>query len=137
MYGTLIAEGALTLGILKNLNFVYLQQKTSMFVKLLIITIIQKTQERKKKKKESKKEQNKDSDNTNGDNGQDKRPLMEVFLHTHNTLQVIKGLIFFVCRIDTKTDIVLSEKEQKLIKWGCKVVVDALRVVLEGGTSSV
>ncbi|KAL2000858.1 hypothetical protein VTN02DRAFT_2546 [Thermoascus thermophilus] len=136
MYGTLVAEGALTLGILKNLNFAYLQPKTSMFVELLVITIIQKTQEKKKqkKKKKSKNEQTKDPDDDNdNDDGRDEKRLMEVFLRARDTPQVVKGLIFFVRKVVAKTDIVPSEKDRKLVQWGCKVAVDALRAVSEGG----
>jgi nucleolar MIF4G domain-containing protein 1 len=120
MYGSLIADGSLNLGILKNLNFAYLQPKTSMFVELLIITVIQQSQKQKSKKNEKE------------ESTRDEKSLMEIFLRTQDTPQVVKGLIYFVRKVVAKTDIVPSEKERKLVKWGCKVAVDALKIVSEG-----
>ncbi|KAJ9267852.1 hypothetical protein DTO195F2_186 [Paecilomyces variotii] len=122
MYGSLVADGSLTLGILKNLNFAYLQPKTSMFVELLIITIIQQSQKQKQKSK--KKDGEEDARN--------EKPLMEVFLRTRDTPQVVKGLIYFIRKVVAKTDIVPTDKERKLVKWGCKVAVDALKIVSDG-----
>lgn len=125
MYGSLIADGTLTLSILKNLNFAYLQPKTKAFVELLIITVIQQSQKKQKKKpgKRSKSEPGGDSDE-----GKDTKALTDIFFRTRDTPQIVKGLIFFVRRVVSKTDIV-SGKELKLVRWGCKVALDALRVV--------
>ncbi|TPR08056.1 Major Facilitator Superfamily protein [Aspergillus niger] len=94
MYGSLIADGTLNLGVLKILNFAYLQPKSKAFVELLLISI---------------------------------------FLRARETPQIVKGLIFFLRKVVAKTDIVPSGKELKVVKWGCKVAVDALKVVVKEG----
>ena len=57
---------------------------------------------------------------------------MEVFLRTRDTPQVVKGLIYFIRKVVAKTDIVPTDKERKLVKWGCKVALDALKIVSDG-----
>lgn len=126
MYGSLIADNTLTIGVLKILNFAYLQPKSETFVELLIVSIIQHSQQKKKSKKKDKKSGNK----TQGDEvGRDEKALMEIFVRTQETPQIVKGLIYFIRKVVAKTDVVPSEKELKLVKWGCKVAVDALKVV--------
>lgn len=120
-YGTLIADGTLNLGILKTLNFAYLQQKTSTFAELLLITTIQQSQKSKRGKK------NKEKKSAGDEEPRDEQALMEIFLRTRDTPQVIKGLMYFLRKVVSKSDIV-SEKDQKVVRWGCKVAVDALKV---------
>lgn len=124
MYASLVADNTLTLGILKNLNFAYLQPKTKTFVELLIISIIQQSQRQKrgKKNKKSKKDAEEDGE-------RDEKTLMEIFIRTRDTPHIVKGLIYFLKKVVAKTDIVPSEKDAKLVKWGCRVAVDALKVV--------
>ncbi|RHZ53648.1 MIF4G domain-containing protein [Aspergillus thermomutatus] len=124
MYASLIADGALTLSVLKTLNFAYLQPKTKAFLEILIITIIQHSL--KSKRGGKKKGRNVDQDEEAERN---EKPLMEIFLRTRDTPQVVKGLIYFIRKVVSKTDIVESEREQKLVRWGCRVAVDALKVV--------
>ncbi|KAL4819300.1 hypothetical protein BDW67DRAFT_194188 [Aspergillus spinulosporus] len=121
MYASLIADGTLTLGILKTLNFAYLQPKTKAFVEVLMISIIQQSQKQKKKSKSKSKSKLEDS--------LDEQPLVEIFMKTQDTPQIIKGCIFFLRKVVAKTDIVASEKEAVMVKWGVRVAVDALKVV--------
>ncbi|EAW11586.1 MIF4G domain-containing protein [Aspergillus clavatus NRRL 1] len=123
MYGSLIADNALTLSVLKTLNFAYVQPKTKAFLEILFISIIQQSQKSKRSKKKSKK--------TDGEEeaARDEKPLIEIFMRTRDTPQIVKGLIFFVRKVVSKTDLVESEKDRKLVKWGCSVALDALRVV--------
>ncbi|KAA8647179.1 MIF4G domain-containing protein [Aspergillus tanneri] len=102
MYGNLIADGTLNLGILKTLNFAYLQPKTHTFTELLLITVIQQSQRRKKSKDTGKESEMKDEEK-----------LMEIFIRTRDTPQMVKGLMYFLRKVVSKTDIV-SEKEQRL-----------------------
>lgn len=124
MYASLIADNTLTLGILKTLNFAYLQPKTKTFMELLIISIIQQSQKQKKKNKK-KKGDKKDE----GDEERDEKALMEIFIRTRDTPHIVKGLLYFVKKVVAKTDIVPSEKDLKLVRWGCRVAADALKVV--------
>ncbi|KAJ5857314.1 hypothetical protein N7455_008208 [Penicillium solitum] len=122
MFSTLIMDGSLTLSILKNLNFAYLQPKTKTFVEVLIISIIQQSQKSKKKKS---------SKNTTPDEAEkDEGPLMQIFLRVKETPHIAKGLIYFVRKVVAKTDIV-SPEELKLVRWGCNVAADALKAVAE------
>lgn len=116
MYASLVADNTLTLSILKNLNFAYLQPNTKTFVELLLISVIQQSQKQKSKKKK------KDAE------AKDEKALMEIFLRTRDTPHIVKGLIYFVKKVVAKTDIV-PEKEIGLVRWGCRVAVDALKVV--------
>jgi nucleolar MIF4G domain-containing protein 1 len=118
MYGMLIADGSLTLGILKNLNFAYLQPKTKTFVEILIISIIQQSQKTKRAKKKS----------DSSEPGRDEESLMQIFLRVQEAPHVAKGLMYFVRKVVAKSDIV-TDKEQKLVRWGCNVAVDALKAV--------
>ncbi|KAL3442549.1 hypothetical protein BJX65DRAFT_217954 [Aspergillus insuetus] len=130
MYASLVTDGSLTLGILKSLNFAYLQPKTKTFVELLMISIIQQSQKQTKKSKKRK-----SNSDTGDDSGFDEKPLVEIFMRTQDTPQVVKGCIFFLRKVVARTDIVASEKEAKMVKWGVRVAVDALKVVEgeEGG----
>lgn len=124
MYSMLVADGTLTLGILKNLNFAYLQPKTKVFTELLLISVIQQSQKSKKgskKKKENKSEP--------GNSLRDEESLMQIFLRVQDTPHIAKGLIFFLRKVVAKSDIPATEKEQKLIRWGCNVAADALKAV--------
>ena len=118
MYGMLIADGSLTLGILKNLNFAYLQVKTKTFVEILIISIIQQSQKTKRAKKKAE----------SSETSWDEESLMQIFLRVQETPHVAKGLIYFVRKVVAKSDIV-TDKEQKMVRWGCNVAVDALKAV--------
>ncbi|KAJ5220405.1 hypothetical protein N7468_009609 [Penicillium chermesinum] len=121
MFGMLVADGTLTLGILKNLNFAYLQPKTKVFTELLLISIIQQSQKAKKKSKKA--------DKSKSDESRDEDGLMQIFLRVQETPHIAKGLIYFLRKVVAKSDIPASEKEQKLVRWGCNVAVDALKAV--------
>ena len=128
MYASLIAGNTLTLGVLKILNFAYLQPKAKTFVELLIISVIQQSQQKKQKK--SKKGKKKASGwDGESDDGTDEKVLVDIFMRTQETPQIVKGLIYFLRKVVAKTDIVPSEQELKLVKWGCRVAVDALKVI--------
>jgi len=124
MYGSLIADNTLTLSILKTLNFAYLQPKAKTFVELLIISIIQDSQKSKKTKKSKSKSKKEDDDE-----GRDEKAIMDIFMRVQETPHIVKGLIYFIRKVVAKTDIVPSEKELKVVKWGCRVALDALKVV--------
>ncbi|KAH8703224.1 hypothetical protein BGW36DRAFT_393629 [Talaromyces proteolyticus] len=127
MFGGLVSDNSLTLAVLKNLNFAYLQPKTSTFVEILIITVIQQFQAKKTSSASNKK-------NTWDESQRDGKALARIFLQTHDVApHIVKGLIYFVRKVVAKSDIVSSSKEMNLVKWGCGVAVDALKgVQLDG-----
>ncbi|KAJ5115794.1 hypothetical protein N7456_000142 [Penicillium angulare] len=124
MFGMLIADGSLTLGVLKNLNFAYLQPKTRMFAELLFISIIQQSQ--KSKKSQKKKKEDKSASN---ELPRDEESLMKIFMRVQETPQIAKPIIFFLRKVVSKSDILESESDQKMIRWGCNVAIDALKVI--------
>ncbi|KAK2759872.1 suppressor of glycerol defect [Arachnomyces sp. PD_36] len=127
MYGTLVADGGLTLGILKTLNFAYLQPKTSTFVELLLVTVILQTQQKNGKQKKASKKNGLDGEDSKEQ--RDDSSLASVFLRCSETPQVVKGLIFFLRKTVLKTDIVASSKDRKTVHWGCKVATKTLRSI--------
>ncbi|KAJ5801116.1 uncharacterized protein N7518_003184 [Penicillium psychrosexuale] len=122
MFSALIMDGSLTLSILKNLNFAYLQPKTKTFVEVLIISIIQQSQKSKTKKKSK--------SSTPDEPEKNEAALMQIFLRVKETPHIAKGLIFFVRKVVAKSDIV-SPEELKLVRWGCNVATDALKAVAD------
>lgn len=125
MYGTLVAEGAQTLGIFKILNFAYLQPKTRTFVELLLITAILRTQQKKLQQKRS----------DSNENDFDEKPLVDIFMRTRETPQIVRGLIYFMRKVVAKSDIPASKREKKIVKWGSTLAHDTLKVVAEGGST--
>lgn len=126
MYGNLISDSSLSLAILKNLNFAYLQPKTSTFVEVLIITVFQSTAPPARKLKST--DQKKKHPETE-EELKDKQALLltRIFAQTQQTApHIVKGLIYFIRKVVSKSDIVASSKEKKLVKWGCGIAVDAL-----------
>ncbi|KAL8738238.1 MAG: hypothetical protein Q9181_000964 [Wetmoreana brouardii] len=102
MFGTLIAEGGLTLNALKILNLAYLQPKTGIFVELLIITIILHSQKR-----------------VSG--ARDEEKLANIFMQARSNPELVKGLLYFLKKTVSKTDIADTQADKETIKWGCRV----------------
>ncbi|KAI7976185.1 hypothetical protein EIK77_010658 [Talaromyces pinophilus] len=126
MYANLISDNSLNLAILKNLNFAYLQPKTSTFVEVLIITVFQTTapSSRKSKSTDQKKKKAETEEEL-----KDKQALLltRMFAQTHQTApHIVKGLIYFIRKVVAKSDVVASSREKKLVKWGCGIAVNAL-----------
>ena len=126
MYGNLIADGALALGILRTLDFAYLKSKTRTFVELLLITIILQTQQQQKKKQKNNSNLRELKGSADGSAGSDEGALAAVFLRARETPQVIAGLIYFLRKVVAKSDVMSSNREKKVVTWGCRVAVDTL-----------
>ena len=127
MYGNLISDNSLNLAILKNLNFAYLQPKTSTFVEVLIITVFQSTAPSSTRKSKSTDQKKKKAETE--EELKDKQALLltRIFAQTHQTApHIVKGLIYFIRKVVAKSDIVASSREKKLVKWGCGIAVNAL-----------
>ncbi|EEH50390.2 uncharacterized protein PADG_06469 [Paracoccidioides brasiliensis Pb18] len=136
MYGSLIAGGEMGLGALKVLDFVYMQSKTRVFVEVLIVTVMTQTQQRRTR--ELQRERNgsgsrRGRDGGEGDEGFDEKALADVFLRTRETPQIVPRLIYFIRKVVAKTDIVVSKRERRVVKWGCKVALDTLKAVSRAG----
>ena len=129
MYGNLVSDNSLNLAILKNLNFAYLQPKTSTFVEVLIVTVFQQTSPssaRKTKSADLKKKQAETEEEL-----KDKQAVLltRIFAQTHQTApHIVKGLIYFIRKVVAKSDIVANSKEKRLVKWGCGLRTRALEM---------
>ncbi|KAL9613072.1 MAG: hypothetical protein Q9167_002371 [Letrouitia subvulpina] len=110
MFGSLVVYGCLSLVILKNLNFLYLPPKTSTFVELLLIAIILQSQK--------------------GSNAvRDERRLLNIFLLPKEMVGMAKTLRLFIKKVVSRTDVAGSATDTETIRWGCKLVRDALQTV--------
>ncbi|EGC44942.1 nuclear protein [Histoplasma capsulatum var. duboisii H88] len=129
MFGSMVADGALTLGILKVLEFAYLQPKTKTFVELLLVTVMVQTQQKRLKKMKQNEKAPSVADDGADETEFDEKALADVFLRTRETPQIVPRLIYFIRKVVVKTDIVVSKREKRIVKWGNKVALDTLRVV--------
>lgn len=110
LFGTLILEGGLGLGVLKNLNLSYLQPKTQTFIEVLFITILLQSQ------KETK-------------DGRDEQAVVSVFAKIKDQPEMIVGLQYFLKKVVGKTDIAGGKEEKATVKWACKVAGDTLKAL--------
>lgn len=106
MFGTLILDGGLSLGVLKNLNLSYLQPKTKTFLEVLFISILLQSQKAK--------------------SGRDEQAVANIFSKAKDTPQLIRSLQYFMKKVVAKTDIAGGKDEKAIVKWACKVAVDTL-----------
>jgi nucleolar MIF4G domain-containing protein 1 len=107
MFGTLIAEGGLTLSVLKNLNMSYLQPKTKTFVEVLFITIFLHSQRQAEDKR-------------------DEQAVVNIVLKAKDAPQLVRGLLYFVKKVVSKTDIAGGKAEKATVKWASKLSADIL-----------
>ncbi|KAL8950233.1 MAG: hypothetical protein Q9222_003722 [Ikaeria aurantiellina] len=117
MFGTLIAEGGLTVNIFKVLSFAYLQPKTGMFVELMIVTTILHTQKGK-------------------EGSRDEARIADVFMKAKENPDTAEGLQYFLKKTVSKTDVAGTKADKETIKWGCRVARDALNTVIVSQTAT-
>ena len=111
MFGTLIADGGLSLGVLKKLNLTYLQPKTKTLLEVMMITIFLQSQKQ-------------------GETGRDEEAIVGIFTRVKDSPQLVKGLQYFLKKVVGKSDIAGGEQEKATTKWACKVVGDALEALI-------
>jgi nucleolar MIF4G domain-containing protein 1 len=116
MFGTLIAEGGLGLGVFKNLHFNYLQPRTKTFMEIIFITIFLQSQKQSKVKR-------------------DEQAVVNVFAKAKDTPSVVRGLQYFLKKNVSKTDIAGGKDEKATVKWACKVAGDTLEALIAIGTA--
>ncbi|TKA79663.1 hypothetical protein B0A49_01413 [Cryomyces minteri] len=110
MFGTLIADGGLSISVLKTLNFAYLQPKTKTFMEVLFVTVILQTQKQ-------------------STGGRSERALLDVVMNVKDAPAMARGLQYFLKKVVSKADVVGSKAERETVRWGCKVATDALTVL--------
>ncbi|KAF2088479.1 hypothetical protein K490DRAFT_3462, partial [Saccharata proteae CBS 121410] len=110
MFGTLIAEGGLSMSVLKTLNFAYLQPKTQAFTEVLLATVILRTQKQSADQR-------------------DEKALLDAVMTTKDAPQMARGLQYFFKKVISKTDIAASKSERETVRWGSMAAADALTVL--------
>jgi nucleolar MIF4G domain-containing protein 1 len=110
MFGTLIAEGSLSLSVLRNLNLSYLQQKAHMFVEVLLITTFLEAQRRSEHRR-------------------DEQAIVKIVSQVKDTPQMISGLRYFLKKFVAKTDIAGGKVETSTVKWACTIATDVLESI--------
>ena len=111
MFGTLIVEGGLGLGVLKTLNLTYLQPKTKTFMEVLFITILLQSQRSSESKR-------------------DEQAVVNILTRVKETPQMIIGLQYFLRKVVSKTDIAGGNEEKKTVKWACKIASGTLATLV-------
>lgn len=113
MFGALIADGTMTLAILKTLNLALLKEQARMFFEVLLVVVICKSQNGAKA-------------------ARDEDRVATIFATCKDTPQVIGGLEHFLKKVVRHTDLASSRAEARLLQWGCGVAADTLKVVSAG-----
>jgi nucleolar MIF4G domain-containing protein 1 len=107
MFGTLIADGGLSLVVLKNLNLNYLQPKTKIFMEVLFITVLLQSQKQSGPKR-------------------DEQAVVNIITRVKEAPHLISGMQVFLRKTVGKTDIAGGKEEKNTVKWACKVACDTL-----------
>lgn len=107
VYGTLIANGDLSIVSLKTLNFPYLKPKTKTLVEVMLVTTVLESQKGHKDKRSEK-------------------ALLNVFINVDTATEMIAGLQYFLKKVVSKTEITANSKEKDTVKWACKVIMGML-----------
>jgi nucleolar MIF4G domain-containing protein 1 len=110
MYAGLVADGALSLTVLKTLNLAYLKDQAHTFVELLLVMTILQSQE-------------------GVSDVHDETVLRAIFGKAGNAPQLLSGLQFFLKKAVAQSDLASSQKERGTLKWGSKVARDTLKML--------
>ncbi|KAK0611142.1 hypothetical protein B0T14DRAFT_321505 [Immersiella caudata] len=109
MFGTLVADGSLGIGILKCLNLPYLQKMTKAFVEVMLITVFQECQA--------------------SENGV-KAAVTSVFKAAEGNPEFGRGLQWFLRKVVGKTDLAGSKSDTQKLKAACKIAEKTLEDAL-------
>jgi len=109
MFGTLVADGSLGLGILKCLNLPYLQPKTKAFVEVMLITVLQECQ---------------------ASEGGLEAAISTVFRGVEGVAKLGRGLQWFLRKVVRKTELAGGKAETQKLKTTCKMAEKALEGAL-------
>ena len=84
-----------------------MQPTTRTFVELFLIKVIVHSQQGSTAKRNEK-------------------PLMNTVLRLKDVSNLVRGLQYFVRKVVSKTDVAGSKVDEATVKWGCKVITNAL-----------
>ncbi|KAK1503407.1 MIF4G domain-containing protein [Colletotrichum tamarilloi] len=100
MMGSLVADGSVSLGILKPLNLAYVREKTSLFVEVMLITVLQECSHVKGKSLEQ---------------------ALGVCFGSGLTPALARSVGYFLRKKVRATDLVGGKKETRKVKEACKM----------------
>ena len=109
MFGTLVADGSLGLGILKCLNLPYLQKRTKWFVEVMVITVLE------------------DCQSNDGGTG---TTISTVFGAVAGAPELARGLQWFLRKVIRKTDLAGGKGDTKRLKEASRIAEKALETAL-------
>jgi len=116
LFGSLIADGGLSIAALRILNFTYLQPKTRTFVEVLLTTVL--LQARKTYS----------DDETAYD-----KAVQEIFTQAATASGMLHGLRYFLETTISKAEIASGKKQRRTVRDGCEYAIQALAVAKENG----
>ncbi|KAH0607636.1 uncharacterized protein H6S33_002670 [Morchella sextelata] len=122
MYGSLIAEGALGLDVLKTLNMAYLQSRTRTFLELLFINVVLHSQ------------RNAVAAAAAGQGGRDEKAVMDVFMRIAENVDLARSVLYFLRKYVKGTDVAGEEAETATVRWGVGVACAGLKAIVARDT---
>ncbi|KAK3941204.1 hypothetical protein QBC46DRAFT_383519 [Diplogelasinospora grovesii] len=111
-FGSMVASGALGLGILKCLNLPYLQAKTRAFVEVMLITMLLECYDKGSEEAER------------------HAAISKVFRGLEGVPELARGLQWFIKKVVRKSDLAGGKAETKAVKEACKLAEAALTQAL-------
>ncbi|KAI5846467.1 hypothetical protein DFP73DRAFT_623875, partial [Morchella snyderi] len=117
MYGSLIAEGALGLDVLKTLNMAYLQSRTRTFLELLFINIVLHSQRHAAEQ-----------------GTRDEKAVADVFLRIAENVDLARSVLYFLRKYVRGTDVAGEAAETATVRWGVGVACAGLKAIVARDT---
>ena len=116
LYGSLIADGGLSIAALKSLNFTYMQPKTTTFSEVLITTIFLQA--------------HKKATARNNDKAASKvafeKIVKDAFIQAGSRPEMVQSLRYFLESTIARAELANGKTERKAVKNGCEHAVQAL-----------
>jgi nucleolar MIF4G domain-containing protein 1 len=116
LYGSLIADGGLSIAALKSLNFTYMQPKTTTFSEVLITTIFLQA--------------HKKATARNNDKAASKvafeKIVKDAFIQAGSRPEMVQSLRYFLESTIARAELANGKTERKAVKHGCEHAVQAL-----------
>jgi nucleolar MIF4G domain-containing protein 1 len=116
LYGSLIADGGLSIAVLKSLNFTYMQPKTTTFAEVLITTIFLQAH---------KKANLRGSDKVAAKVAFEKI-VKDAFVQAGSRPEMVQSLRYFLESTIARAELANGKTERKAVKNGCEHAVQAL-----------
>lgn len=108
MFGNLIADNGLGLGVLKNLNLAYMQPRIQIFVEILVIALILRSQ-------------------NDVPGARNEAAIIDIFTKPKDIVEMGDGLRYFLKKSVSKSDFAGNKHDREVVRWGCKVASSALK----------